>query len=84
MQSHNEEIELLPALPAAWPNGSVKGLRARGGFEVDIVWKNGALDEATIKSLTGSDCHIHYRDQAAHVRLKRGASVRLNGKLGRG
>jgi alpha-L-fucosidase 2 len=75
MQSHNEEIELLPALPTAWPNGSVKGLRARGGFEVDIDWKNGELDHATIRSISGTDCYIRYRAQTAHIRLKRGASI---------
>ena len=81
LQSHTGEIELLPALPTAWPNGSVKGLRARDGFEVDIVWKNGALDHATIKSITGTDCHVRYRDQTTRVRMKRGNSVQLGPQI---
>src|ERR1041385_4809004 len=83
LQSHAGEIELLPALPTAWPNGSVKGLRARDGFEVDIVWKNGALDHATIKSITGTDCHVRYRDLTTRLRMKRGNSVQLGPRITR-
>jgi alpha-L-fucosidase 2 len=78
LQSHTGEIELLPALPQAWPNGMVTGLRARGGFEVDIVWKNNELDHATIKSVTGADCHVRYREKTKRLRLKPGASIRVD------
>jgi len=58
LHSHEGFIALLPALPRAWPTGSVRGLRARGGFEVDVTWRDGALVGATIRSKLGGECRV--------------------------
>ncbi|HEX8234813.1 MAG TPA: glycoside hydrolase family 95 protein [Abditibacteriaceae bacterium] len=77
VQSHAGEIELLPALPKAWPNGSVKGLRARGGFEVDMAWQNGKLTTATITSTWGINPKVRYGGKVRQLTVKRKAAFRL-------
>ena len=58
VQSHDGFIYLLPALPAAWRDGSVRGLRTRGGFEVDIDWHDGRLTRAVVRSSVGGNCRL--------------------------
>jgi alpha-L-fucosidase 2 len=69
LQSHGGQIHLLPALPKAWPTGEVTGLRVRGGFEVDIAWKDGRLATATIRSTTGKNPTVRYGRQTVNLPL---------------
>lgn len=80
MQSRPGEIELLPALPKAWPSGSVKGLRARAAFEVDVLWKDGALVEAAIRSLKGGSTQLRYNGVTRELKLAKGKTYRWNGR----
>jgi len=72
LQSQNGEIHLLPALPDAWPEGSVYGLRARGGFEVAMTWKDGKLVSAAISSKRGGQCIVRYGDRSTRALLMPG------------
>jgi alpha-L-fucosidase 2 len=62
VQSHEDALALLPALPAVWPSGEVRGLRARGGFEVGLVWKDGRLEKAALRSELGRRCRVRRSD----------------------
>ena len=80
LQSDEGEIEFLPALPKAWPNGSVQGLRARGGFEVDITWADGRLTSATVRSLNGNPVRLRNGSVTHELNLKQGRSFTWDGK----
>jgi alpha-L-fucosidase 2 len=81
LQSHAREegryvIELLPALPAAWPDGSVRGLRARGGFDVAMEWKEGKLVGAEITSRLGEPAWVRYAGERREIAVRAGETFR--------
>ena len=76
LQSQDGYIELLPALPASWKNGTIAGLRARGGFELSMTWKDGELKTYTVKSIAGTSYRIKYKGQLSESKkIKKGASI---------
>jgi alpha-L-fucosidase 2 len=81
LQSHNGVIQILPALPAAWPDGSIKGLRSRGGFEVDMEWEDGMMTTTTIYATTDNKSTVKYKDNVVIIDLKKGESITLNSQL---
>lgn len=81
LQSHEGDISLLPALPAAWPTGSVTGIKARGGFTVNMTWHDGKLTKAVIHSDAGRPLILRLGDKTAHFTLAKGRSVVVDGTL---
>ena len=86
MQSHMGFIHLLPALPDAWEEGSIKGICAKGGFDVDITWSEGKLVEVTVTSKCGERCNLRYGNETLSFGTKKGKSYKVvlkDGKLKR-
>jgi len=81
VQSHMDYIELLPALPDALPNGDIKGLCARGGFEINMQWSNGKLDKLSVYSKAGRECWLRYGMEQIHFKTEKGKTYQLNNKL---
>jgi alpha-L-fucosidase 2 len=79
LQCVGGEIELLPALPTAWPSGSVRGLRSRGGFEIDLDWSAGALESVRIVGAPGGEAVLRYGEVTRRIRLGRGRARTLRG-----
>ena len=77
LQSHRGFIQLLPALPDAWQDGSVSGICARGGFEVNLSWKDGKLAEVVVTSEKGVPCTVRYEDKTLSFKTKKGSSYRI-------
>lgn len=83
LQSHTGEVDLLPALPSAWPSGCIHGIMARGGFEVYLDWTNGRLSHVTILSKLGNDCHLQYDSKVVSFSTEKGKSYSFDGELNR-
>lgn len=78
MQSHDGYINLLPALPKSWSDGAIKGLRCRGGFELNMSWKKGKLTQLEVKSLAGKELKVRYGNKQISKKTKADKSYALN------
>jgi len=81
LQSHNGVVLILPALPDAWPEGEIAGLKARGNFEVGIEWSAGAAGLITVKSLSGAPLNLAYREKNISMETEKGVTYRFDSEL---
>ena len=81
LQSHDGVVHLLPALPPSWGRGSVRGLRARGGFEVDFTWDEGRLREVLLRSALGRPCALRLGARTIHFDTRAGGEYRFGSDL---
>lgn len=84
LQSHMGFIQLLPALPNAWKDGSISGICAKGNFEVDMIWENNQLKEATVRSGAGGNCVIRYEDKMLSFKTIKGQSYQIKYDVAKG
>lgn len=82
LQSHAGCLDLLPSLPDAWAKGSIKGLRARGNFGVDLAWDGGKLTQARITANVGGMCHIRYGELKLSLHTEKGKTYNVSVKNG--
>jgi len=78
LQSHQGYIELLPAIPVEWGEGEVKGLCARGGFEVSIKWKEGKLVAVSLLSKNGGNAQVKYKEKQIDIKTVAGGKYSLS------
>lgn len=81
MQSTADDIDLLPALPDAWPQGEVSGLHARGDVIVDLRWRAGRLVGASLRSVRGGACVVRYGKHKVTLSMRAGQVLRLDAQL---
>lgn len=81
LQSHTDEVELLPALPDAWKEGSITGICAHGGFEITMNWKNGTLESVSVLSKLGNLLRLRYKNKTIKVATQKNSVSRFNGQL---
>ena len=81
LQSHDGEINILPALPVSWKSGSVSGLKARGDYEVSITWEDGKMTSCEIKSNLGKPFTVRYAGKTKDFNLAAGKSIKLGPDL---
>jgi len=74
-------LDLLPALPSEWKTGSITGLRARGGYELDLSWRDGKLEQAVIRAKSGVNPRVRYGDKVVDCPLEAGGTLRLGSDL---
>jgi alpha-L-fucosidase 2 len=83
VQSHMSYIELLPALPDAWPSGQISGICARGGFVLNINWQQGKLQQLTVTATSNGTCELKYQQQTVKFAAQKGKTYQFNGALQR-
>jgi len=81
IQSHTGVIDIFPALPAAFASGEVRGIKARGGFELDLKWKEGKLQLMKVKSAAGQPLHLRYNGTTINLSTEKNKVYQFDGTL---